>query len=97
MRLLEIYKKELALKKDTIKWQCTYKIDQLEKPAAQRFDFLSITDQGRKIEYRNVTKLVVPESSGSGAFRMSFALFEDSNYTVPMSKTPNLHKECLSS
>jgi hypothetical protein len=74
-----IYSAQLPLKKETIKWQCTYPVDQLEKPAAQR----------------NVTKLVVPESSGSGAFRMSFSLFEDEKYSIPMSKTPNLHKDGL--
>ena len=38
---------------------------------------------------------MVPESAGSGSFLMSFLLYDDENYEIPMSKTPNLHKEML--
>lgn len=46
----------------------------------------------RPTQQRNVTKLMVPESAGSGTFLMSFLLYEDEAYTRPMSIHPSLEK-----
>jgi hypothetical protein len=46
----------------------------------------------RPTQQRNVTKLMVPESAGSGTFLMSFLLYEDEEYTKPMSLHPSLEK-----
>lgn len=40
----------------------------------------------------NITKLMVPESAGSGKFLMSFLLYEDEKYSKPMSLNPSLQK-----
>ena len=43
--------------------------------------------------FSNITKLMVPESAGSGKFLMSFLLYEDEKYSKPMSLNPSLEKE----